>query len=87
VEQARFTVSKSSIHPSEIEDFENEIRRRGRAPDEFELTADDPELTTTQIQHVRGTVSVRNKKTGITRTYRYQRWVPDFIRDIDVSVF
>lgn len=76
----------NSIHPSELEDFETEVRRRQRSPDEFELLTDDPMITGTHIQATRGTVTVRNKITGSAQTYSYMTWVTDFMRDLDAGV-
>lgn len=76
-----------SIHPSEQEDFENELRRRKRSPDDFELTADDPVMTGPHIQPTRGTVTVRNTKTDVSREYRSMTWVPDFIHDLEAHIF
>jgi hypothetical protein len=76
-----------SIHPSEKEDFDRELRRHGLSPDDFELSADDPVLTGPQIQATRGTVTVRNPKTGVTRTYSYMKWVADFARDLEAGVY
>jgi hypothetical protein len=53
-----------SIYPSEKEDFDRELRRHRLSSDDFELMADDPVLTGPQIQATRGTVTVRNTKTG-----------------------
>ena len=63
----------TSIHPSELEDYEAELRRRRRSADEFELLTDDPVMTGTHIQATRGTVTVRNKSTGAARTYGYMK--------------
>jgi hypothetical protein len=76
-----------SIHPSEVEDFERELRRYKLLPDDLELTADDPVMTGTQIQATRGTVTVRNNKTGASRTYSYMTWVADFARDLDAGIY
>lgn len=79
-------MAANSIHRSEREDFETEVRRRRRSPDEFELLTDDPVMTGTHIQPTRGTVTARNKSTGAARTYSYMTWVTDFMRDLDAGV-
>ena len=76
-----------SIHPSEKEDFDRELRRHRLSPDDFELTADDPVMTGPQIQATRGTVTVSNTKTGVSRTYSYMTWVTDFIRDLEAGIY
>jgi hypothetical protein len=80
-------VAANNIHPSEREDFEKELQRRGRSPEEFELSTQDPVMSGTRIQPTRGTVRVRHVKSGTERTYSYTTWVTDCIRDLDASVF
>lgn len=79
--------TSSSIHQSEHDDFERELRRLGRSPDEFELSTQDPVMIGTHIQPTRGTVTVRHIKSGMAREYSYMTWVTDSIRDVTAGVF
>ena len=74
------------IHPSEMEDFETEVRRRRRSPDEFELSTDDPVVSGPYIQPTRGTVTVRNRRTGAEKTYSYMTWVTEIMGDLDTGI-
>jgi transcriptional regulator with XRE-family HTH domain len=78
---------RSSIHPSERADFEHELRRRQRSPDEFILSTGDPTMTVGSIQPTRDLVIVRHRQSGMARGYNYKTWVMDFIRDLDAGTF
>jgi DNA-binding XRE family transcriptional regulator len=79
--------SFGSIHPSEIEDFETELRRRGRSPDEFILSTADPTIFPGGVQSTRDLVVVRHHQNSNVRGYSYMTWVTDFIRDLDAGAF
>jgi hypothetical protein len=77
----------SSIRPSEWADFEHELRRRQRSPNEFVLSTGDPTMTVGSIQPTRDLVIVRYRRTGMARGYNYQTWVIDCISDLDAGRF
>ena len=78
---------RGSIHPSERADFETELRRRQRSPDEFVLSTADPPMTPGAIQSTRDLVVVRHRKSGAVRGYSYMTWVTDFVRDLEAGAF
>jgi hypothetical protein len=90
VARAFVMAEMDNIHPSEAEDFVNEIKRRRRSLDEFEVTATPQQLTGPGISPYRGTITIRNRKSGSERTYATghgSMWVVEFIRDLEAGVF
>ena len=78
----------ADVHSSEAEDFETEVRRATRSMDEFEITS-TPQKPITQQAHVispvTGSITIKNKKTGVAKTYRtghVSGWVMEAIGDI-----
>jgi hypothetical protein len=78
----------ADVHPSEAEDFENEVRRAKRSMDEFEITSTPQEPLTRRsgvISPLSGSITIKNKKTGAERVYRtghVSGWVMEAIADI-----
>ena len=61
-----------NLHSSEVEDLNNEFSRHGRWPHEFEISATPQRLADESgaISAYRGTVTIRNRKSGAERTYQ-----------------
>jgi hypothetical protein len=83
-------MSISNLHPSEVEDFDNELRRRGRSRVEFDVSATPQRLADQSgISTYSGTVTIRNRKTGTERAYRTghgSQWVVEFADDLRVGL-
>jgi len=80
----------TNLHPSELEDFKNELKRRKRGTDEFEIVEQVQLMTGTGIQPQRGTVTIRHIASHVERTYSTDSgntWVAEFIRDLDDRTF
>lgn len=79
-----------NIHPSEAEDFITEIKRHRRSLEEFEVTATPQQLTGPGISPYRGTITIRNRKSGAAQTYSTGHgsiWVSEFARDLEAGVY
>jgi hypothetical protein len=79
------------VHPSELDDFEQELRREGRSIEEFDVSATPQRLADQSggISAYSGTVTVRNRTTGTERTYRTghgSRWLAEFADDLKVGL-
>lgn len=84
-------MSIPNLHPGEVDDFKNELRRCGRSIDEFDVSATPQSLADQSggISAYSGTVTVRNRKTGTERTYRTghaSRWLAEFTDDLKVGL-
>jgi hypothetical protein len=80
-----------NLHPSEVEDFKNELRGSGRSIDEFEVAATPQQLAdqSGRLSVYSGTVTVRNRNTGISRVYNTghaSRWVAEFASDLKLGL-
>lgn len=79
----------TNIHDSEWADCQTELRHRNRSFNEFEFIESVEPITGPGIQPLRGTVLVRNRKTGTERTYwtgNANTWVIDFIAEVDRAI-
>ena len=76
-----------SIPQSELDDFERELRQRGRSREDFELFPQDPVMTGSGIEAARSTVTVCHTKSGMEKKYPYMMWVYDFARDMDAGIY
>ena len=78
------------IGNDEIEDFEDTIKSLGRKKEEFELSVSQDPIPTTGVHPLTGIVTIKNKITGSTKTYRCghgSHWVVDFEDDLKKGVF
>lgn len=87
-------MSKSNIPSNEWKDLETELKSHGRKLDDFEFVEDvkqvfgtgtQPIAQMTGTQPIKGTVKVKNKKTGQTKTYHTghgSKWVAEISRDL-----
>ncbi|MGC1358919.1 MAG: hypothetical protein WA851_24580 [Xanthobacteraceae bacterium] len=80
------------LHPNEVEDLKNELRRQQRSLDEFEISATRQRLDeeSDQISAYRGAVTIKLSKTGTERTYETghgSTWVAQFASDLKDGVF
>jgi hypothetical protein len=85
-------MSIANVHHSEAEDFETELRRHKRSADEFEVLT-TPQVPLSQeagvISPYRGSITIKNKKTGAERTYatgHAANWVADVSADLKSGV-
>jgi hypothetical protein len=83
-------MSIPNLHPSEAADFKNEVQRAGRSVGDFDVAATPQELVdqSGNLSLYRGTVTVRNRKTGISRIYdtgHASRWVSEFASDLKLG--
>lgn len=79
-----------NVLPSEAEDFVNEVKRHRRLLEEFDVTATPQQLTGPGISPYRGTITIRNRKSGAERTYSTGHgsiWVAEFVRDLEAGVY
>jgi hypothetical protein len=77
-----------NLRSSEVEDFNGELSRRGRLPHEFEISATPQRLADESgaVSALRGTVTIRNRKSGAERTYQTghtSAWVVEFSDDLE----
>lgn len=80
----------TNIHESEWEVADTELRIRRRNRGEFDFKERVESLSGPGIQPLVGTVTVLDRSTGKSRSYRTGHgtsWVVDFARDIDVGLF
>jgi hypothetical protein len=80
----------SMIDASEDEDFDNALKRGGYKKEDFEIVQSEDPLPRQGIGHVTGTITVRNKRTGVHRTYNAgyaTAWVADFDQDLQSGAF
>ncbi len=78
------------IGKGEIEDFEDTIKSLGRKKEEFELSESQDPIPTAGVHPLTGIVTIKNKITGSTKTYRCghgSHWVVDFEDDLKKGVF
>jgi hypothetical protein len=79
-------VMGASLPERQLQEFEAELRRRGRLLDEFELSARD-RIGRDGSSSQPSWVSVRHVESGTSRDYRYGQWLFDFVRDLDAGGF
>ena len=80
-----------NLNPSETDDFYNELRRHGRSVHEFGITATPRRLDdhSGAISVDRGTVTIRNRKSGAERRYQTghaSTWIVEFSDDLKGGV-
>ena len=78
------------IDESELEDFRAALREHGYTENDFELSEQKDPLPSQGITPVTGTVTVRNKKSGIEHTYESGHgtaWVVAFAEDLKAHRF
>jgi hypothetical protein len=80
-----------NLMPGETDDFYSELRRHGRSVHEFGISATPRQLDDQSgaISADRGTVTVRNRKSGAERTYETghaSKWVVEFSDDLKGGV-
>lgn len=76
------------IGEDEIEDFESTIKSHGRNREDYELIEKPDPIPELTIVSWTGRVTVKNKKSGATKTYRAghgSAWVIDFEKDIEAG--
>jgi hypothetical protein len=76
-----------NLRSSEVGDLNSELDRRGRLTHEFEISATPQRLDDESgaLSVYRGTVTIRNRKTGAERTYETghaSTWVVQFTDDL-----
>jgi hypothetical protein len=76
-----------NLHPSEADDFYNELRRHGRLIHEFGIAATPQKLADESgaVSAIHGTVTICNRKSGAERTYQTghaSTWVVEFSDDL-----
>ncbi len=79
-----------AIDDSERNDFVAVLNDRGLAANDFELSVMEHPLPAGGIAPVRGEVTVRNHRTGVTRRYACGHgtaWVVEFQRDVDAGIY
>lgn len=72
------------IGGDEIEDFESTIKNHGRNREDYELIEKPDPIS----EFIVGRVTVKNKKSGATKTYRAghgSAWVIDFEKDLEAG--
>lgn len=80
------------VHPTESEDFKNLVKREKRSLDEFEISATPEQPVTREanvISPVSGSITIKSKKTGQSRTYRtghMSGWVMEAYGDVKAGV-
>jgi len=78
------------VMESELEDFRNEILRRGMDPLDFEIEEFEKPMQGVDVQPINGQVTVKRISTGIQKTYKagqMSHWVVDFADDFRKGVF
>jgi hypothetical protein len=87
------TLKIEHVDPSYVQDFEHELRRQGRAPEEFIVNATPQRLSAAQpgvVAPLVGTISIRHVSNGVERTYDTgyaTNWVARFSEDLASGVF
>jgi hypothetical protein len=81
----------TNLMPGETDDFYSELRRHGRSVHEFGISATPRQLDDQSgaISADRGTVTIRNRKSGAERTYdtgHASTWVVEFSDDLKSGV-
>jgi hypothetical protein len=76
-----------NLNPGETDDFYSELHRQGRSVHEFGIAATPRRLDDQSgaISADRGTVTIRNRKSGAERTYQTghaSTWVVEFSDDL-----
>ena len=72
------------IGVDEIEDFESTIKSHGRNREDYELIEKPDPIS----EFIIGRVTVKNKKSGVTKTYRAghgSAWVIAFEKDLEAG--
>jgi hypothetical protein len=91
-------MAEPDLEEDERQDFEAAIREAGRNPDDFEITVTEEEPPSGAAIYVpRGSVRVRNRKTGHSFAYKTgqgyslisggDQWVEDFQKDLNGGKF
>jgi len=90
------------VRESHREDFDVRLRQRSRSADDFDLSATPWHIEAERPRNAAvvfgipvGSVVVKSKRNGVTRTYenratpgsRHVKWVEEAIRDVDAGVF
>ncbi|AOY60392.1 MULTISPECIES: hypothetical protein [Desulfococcus] len=75
------------IDATEIEDFKDIIRDAGLDPSDFELLEEEVHLPRPARASETFRAVVRNRRTGVTRTYNVLHWVVDFADDLRDRAF
>jgi len=78
------------VDASAREDFDSAIERAGLPKDEFEISEKEDPFPAQSIVPITGTVTVRNKRTGVERTYKAGHataWVVEFEKDLHMGLF
>lgn len=80
----------SRIDSTEREDFLTVLKENGLAEADFELSATTHPLPSQGIAPVRGEVTVRHTRSGVTRHYESGHgtaWVMEFERDLKAGAY
>jgi len=80
----------SIIISSELEDFKAALQKYGYAEEDFELSEIENPIEAGKIQSITGEVTIKNKKSGIERTYKageQTAWVIELEDDLKRKVF
>jgi hypothetical protein len=75
---------------TETQDFNSAIKRAGYPKDEFEISEKEDPSPVGVVHAITGTVTVRNKRTGVERTYKAGHataWVAEFEKDLQTGLF
>ena len=77
------------VSPSEREDFESAIDRAGYDKHDLEISEENA-FPAQGIGVITGTVTIRNKRTGVERMYKAGHataWVVEFETDLQTGLF
>ncbi len=80
----------SIIDPSELEDFNASLQKYGYTQDDFELSEIENPIKAGGIQPITGQVTIKNKISGVERTYKageQTAWVIEFDNDLRRKIF
>jgi hypothetical protein len=80
----------TTIHGSELDDFQSVLKRRGLSESDFALKERELPIRGAALQPIRGTVTITYTKTGIALTYQTghgRSWPAEFERDLDAGRF
>ena len=75
--------------PSEKDEFHGALERAGHAKDDFDISEKE-NFPSRGVGRITGTVTIRNRKTGIARAYRVgwgTAWVVEFDKDLRGGIF
>lgn len=78
------------ICPTEKEDFDNAITSAGYRKEDFDVRESETPMSAGGIEPITGTITVRNKQTGLERSYKAghgSTWVAEFENDLRTGAF